>query len=641
MLRTYPLILICILAGNFISAQDFDRLVLAEQTAARSKISFSPQPKTSEYDIYYHRLEWEVDPSVRYIAGTVTTYFTARKGGLDSLYFDLHSDLGVLQTRFEGEPVSHYQDEENHQLIILLPRPLQQGEQDSVSVSYFGVPPSSGFGSFTRDEHNGIPIIWTLSEPYGSRDWWPGKMSLDDKIDSVDVIVRTPPPFRAASLGLLVEEYEEGPFRVYHWKHRYPVTNYLISIAVTDYEVYSDWVPLDDGGQLEVLNYVYPESAEFVMERTPNVIPMIQLYNKLFGIYPFVREKYGHAQFGFGGGMEHQTMSSMGGWSHFLLAHEVAHQWFGNKITCGSWEDIWLNEGIVTYCVGLTYENGLGNKTWRDWIQEQFNKVTEAAGGSVRVDDTTRVRRIFDSRLSYAKGGMLMHMLRWKMGDEAFFSALRNYLNDPELAFGYARTQDLIGHLENTSGLELEEFMADWYEGQGYPSYDIRWEPLATGIRITAGQTTSHPSVPFFEMPIPIQVSGQGQDSVLVLDHQFSGQVFTVDLPFIAESVTWDPDLWILSADNTVRQLITNDREEPLEDKQVRLFPVPASEVLNIQLPLSQAHLDWFDLSGRRIQSMELLSSTHTLSLKGLPKGIYLLRFSGEGWQEEHLFLKE
>ena len=152
-----------------------------------------------------------------------------------------------------------------------------------------------------------------------------------------------------------------------------------------------------------------------------------------------------------GGGMEHTTMSFMGSWSRGLIAHELAHQWFGNKITCGSWEDIWLNEGFATYLDGLVYENFDGQDVFSQWRKAVVNSVTSSPSGSTFVTDTTSVSRIFNSRLSYRKGAMILHMLRYKIGDDNFFQGVKNYLADPTLAYSYAKTEDLQRHLEATS----------------------------------------------------------------------------------------------------------------------------------------------------------------------------------------------
>ena len=250
---------------------------------------------------------------------------------------------------------------------------------------------------------------------------------------------------------------------------------------------------------------MYPEPPPVVRTQAFDVVEVMQLFNRLFGDYPFAREQYGQAQFGWSGGIEHQTMSFVGAFPYELLAHELAHQWFGNRITCGSWEDIWLNEGFATYLSGLCYQY-LRPEWWKLFLAQRMERVTREPGGTVKVDDTESISRIFNNRLSYAKGGMVLHMLRWILGDTAFFNGIRSYLNDPQLQYGYARTTDLQRNLEQASGRTLSWFFEDWYEGEGYPVYDLSWSQESKGLRLKLQQSNAHPADRFFEIPLPVGI---------------------------------------------------------------------------------------------------------------------------------------
>lgn len=606
--------------------KDLSNIIETELKFNQIKIHQRTNRNTSNYDIRYQRLEWQVDPAIRYIKGIITTYFVPSTENFESINFDLRDNMQINEVLFHGKSLSWQQENDN--LQIDLQEALAMGILDSISIDYEGVPASQGFGSFETGTHSGIPVLWTLSEPYGAKTWWPCKQDLNDKIDSVDIIIHTPPGNRAATAGVLIFEEQNSGGATYHWKHKYPIPAYLIGIAVTNYAQFSDFLVLPDGDSIEILNYVYPESvtaAQIQLEKTGEIM---QLYNDLFGIYPFASEKYGHAQFGWGGGMEHQTMSFMGSFSYGLVAHELAHQWFGDKVTCSSWSDIWLNEGFATYLSGLVYEQLGSEQEWTNWKLARINSIVSQPGGSVWVKDTSLVSRIFDGRLSYNKGAYLLHMLRWTMGDEAFYQGVNSYLEDSVLSYGYATTEDLKKHLEIASNRDLSEFFADWFYGEGFPSYLIEWSQDGDKLYLNIRQSTSHPSVDFFEMSLPILVEGQGIDTLLRIDHLANGQDFRIDLPFEVAQLKFDPDLWIISRDNVVESVVTGRKEDDLQSV-LRISPNPLHGDLYVELQNSGHTLnriEIYDLKGTLIYRSSNNGKSRTIQTTDWRDGIYSVR---------------
>ena len=598
------------------------QIVEMEQKA--NKLKFKPPlfNLISDYDISFHRCEWQVDPSQFFIKGVITTYFKPLFSGFDTIQFNLSDSLTVDSVKYHSSSVPFTHSGEL--VSIALPAIIGINVLDSVSVFYQGAPPATGFGSYYTGEHNGVPVMWTLSEPYGASDWWPCKNSLTDKADSIDVIITTPAVYRAASNGILVAEAISGNDKIYHWKERYPIATYLICIAITNYAQYIDYVPFGTTN-VEVLNYVYPEDSATAVTQTVGIIPIMQLFDTLFGLYPFAEEKYGHCQFGWGGGMEHQTFSFMGSFGHELMAHELAHSWFGDKVTCGSWEDIWLNEGFATYLSGLTYEYMFNGEWWMPFLGDRMNKVTSQPGGSVWCDDTTSVGRIFNSRLSYAKGAMILHQLRWIIGDSAFFTACNNYLDDPALAYGFAYTSDVVTHFETSSNQDLTWYFDDWYTGEGFPSYQITWEQIEDTVFLLVDQTQSLPSLSFFELPLPIQFKNGSQDTTLRLLNTYSGEILTAIIPFQADSVIFDPDLWLITKNNSV---ISSIHENELESN-ISIMPNPARDNVTVQFhqPVETINLILLDGNGKVLQKRTENHPNHiNLDISRYPAGIYFLR---------------
>ncbi len=187
--------------------KDTDDIAEMEARAHEHLLQYRTNPYTATYDVKYHRFEWTIDPKVNYIKGKVTTYFVPEQTGFSEINFELSKVMTVSRVQYHGQNLNFSLNADDR-LQIFLPASIAIGTLDSISITYEGAPQRTGFGSFSQTFHNNTPIIWTLSEPYGSKDWWPGKMDLSDKIDSIDVIVRTPKPNRVASNGLLISEID-------------------------------------------------------------------------------------------------------------------------------------------------------------------------------------------------------------------------------------------------------------------------------------------------------------------------------------------------------------------------------------------------------------------------------------------------
>ena len=584
--------------------------------------------QSGNYDVRYYRCCWNINPAVDAISGNVTMYFMPLSP-LDSMQMDVSVSLTVDSVYYHHTKTNFAQQTGD---VLQINFSSTLNALDSVTVFYHGMPPSTGFGSFVQSTHgpNNAPIIWTLSEPYGASDWWPCKNTLTDKADSIDTYITIPPGNKAASNGLLKEIIPNGSNFTYHWKHRHPIAAYLVAQAVTNYSTFLDTAKVQHG-TLPVLYYMYPEDSVTARSSDGQILQIIHYYDSLFIPYAFSDEKYGHAEFGWGGGMEHQTMSFVGGFEIPLLVHELAHQWFGDRVTCGSWHDIWLNEGFAVYCSAISQTTLFGQSFFTGWKVGTMANITSIPNGSVWVDDTTSVTRIFSGRLTYNKGAYLLHMLRWKLGDNLFFQGLRNYLSDPALAYSFSKTIGLQQHLESVSGQSLTNFINQWFYGQGYPSYLVLYNQEANNqLKITINQTTSDNSVPFFEMPVPIQFKGQGKDTIIVFNHTSSGQVFYPNLNFTPDSIFIDPNLEIISAHNRVMEENVYLRSLP----SLVIYPNPATDMVNVQVndfTNFPRTVELYNVLGQKVSSLNPTENAFSVPLYGLANGTYYLKIiSGE-----------
>ena len=595
---------------------------------------------SENFDVKYYRCEWQADPAVHFISGKVTSYYKITIPA-DQIAFDLTDSLEVDSVIQKNSQLSF--SHTNNALTINFASTIVSGSIDSVSIYYHGIPPNSGFGSFVTTAHAGVPVLWTLSEPYGSRDWWPCKNGLDDKTDSIDIIITSPSGYTAASNGLRQSEVINGLNKITHWKHRYPIATYLVCMAVTNYSEFDTSVLIGNTNLL-MQTFCYPESLDLFKLNTPLVLKTLQFYSGIFGNYPFIKEKYGHVQFGWGGGQEHQTSTFIVTPNEGLMSHELAHQWFGDKITCGSWQDIWLNEGFATHLASMDFEAKYPI-TIIPTRKKEIANITSLTGGSVWVDDTTNAHRIFNTRLSYIKGSHLLYMLRWKLGDSVFFKGIRRYFNDSSVAFGFARTIDLKRNLEAVSGIDLKEFFDDWFYGQGYPSYKVRWTQIGNNyVKINLTQTTSDPSVNFFTLPVALQFKNATQQKTIVVNNTFNGEVFFNDIGFTADTVIVDPDYWLITKNNVSQKI--NDQQTG--NNSVQLFPVPFKNNLNVYLQnfnATSAHIKIYDIKGSLLlnENLNLVgSSFNPINTQSFPKGTYIFNLqTDDGFKFVKKILKQ
>ncbi|MBW7951736.1 MAG: M1 family metallopeptidase, partial [Chitinophagaceae bacterium] len=456
---------------------------------------------SDNYAIYYARFLWKINPAIKYIDGVATLYFKTTST-TDSIVLDLSSYLMVDSIKFRNQNIN-YSQKNNNTLTVQFNATLSNAQQDSVSIYYKGIPDNSGFGSFIQTTHNNVPVIWTLSEPFGSKDWFPCRNGLDNKMDSIDIFIVHPSIYKATSNGVLQYEKMDAGFTTTYFKHRYPIASYLIAIAVTNFSVLQNTVQLGNT-TLPFILYIYPENVTDFQNSIQITQNALQLFHTSFGDYPFINEQYGQTQFGWGGGMEHQTNSFVTSPDENLLVHELAHQWFGDKITCSGCQNIWLNEGFATFCANYYFEK-FNTTKFQSLLTSQLNDIVSQPNGSVYVKDTTNVGSIFNARLSYNKAAYILRMLRFNVGDSIFFKALREYLNDSQLKYNFANTNQFKQHVEAVAQQDLSWFFNQWIYGEGYPSFHVSWSQSNNYFaKIKISQTTSHNSVSYYQTLLPL-----------------------------------------------------------------------------------------------------------------------------------------
>jgi aminopeptidase N len=552
------------------------------------------------YDIVFHRIEHSVNPNQNYISGSVTSYFVPDANFGSTIRFDFSHAFTVNAILYHGDTVSY--NLANYVLEIFLQGGPTAGQIDSVRIEYEGVP--GGQSGFVQDYHGplspNVPIIYTNSEPYWSRDWWPCKQSLSDKIDSIDIILTMPQQYKSASNGLIVSDVVDAGKRTTHWKHRYPIVHYLVAYTITNYQFSMQKVEMPNGDSLEIHNYLWPE--DYNNHNTPSdiIIDIMQFYNQKFLPYPYSDEKYGQATWTRNGAMENQTMTFTGNYTTTLMAHELAHHWFGNYVTCGSWPEIWLNESFATFAAAIVLEELFDESDWLNWKTSTITSVTNQLEGSVFVYDTVSASNVFNYRMVYQKGAIMLNMLRWELGDEDFYQGIQNYLLDTAIAHKFASSDQLIQHWEDEGDTSLTGFFADWLYGQGYPQYDVVFnQDNLNQLSVNIQQTTTHPSVEFFEMHVPIRFSGLTEDTILIFHHTVNDQDFMASLGFEVTDAAFDPDKWLLTRYPTINGMTSSFSSKG----QFIIYPNPATKKILINCPGDQPVdlLEIYDASGKLV----------------------------------------
>jgi aminopeptidase N len=595
----------------------------------------------SAYDVKAYHLELAVSNTDTEIGGTAAILVESVRE-MDTLVLQLRDVLTVDQIRLSNDIYS--QDftgkrklsfsRRNDALYLNLDGQVPAGELFQVCITYHGdAGQGSGFFSGVtskQDYDYGFNVTYTLSEPRNARDWFPVKQVLEDKIDSVTFRIRCDSDLMAGSNGLLVSVEEEGQQKVYTWKTAYPMAYYLISFAVADYRDLSFQAPLSEpGDSVQVQNFIYDRDQVLAdwEDEIRKTGPMMQTFSSLLVDYPFHKEKYGHCMAPMGGGMEHQTMTTLQDFDFFLVAHELAHQWFGDHITCGSWQDIWINEGFASYMEYVAGQEILSQEAADAWMNNAMSVALGETRGSVYVpeeqaDDTYRV---FDYGLSYKKGAILLHMIRFILDDDdLFFGILTTYLE--QYGNGNATGNDFQALLEAESGIDFSCFFQQWYYGEGYPHFTVYWEQVGDTLMLRSEQEGTEPSItPFFNIPVEIEARITGSEPVRFrIEQDQPVQTFAVSLEGRVENVIFDPDQNLLHTATVFQDLPSG--------RLYRFGPNPVSGELYVQFPSSGRfeEIRITSLSGREVRKWTDTDNPVTMDLSSLADGPYLLELTNE-----------
>jgi len=595
-----------------------------------------------DYDVNYYDLTLEATNLNTSLIGEVTSKASALST-VDTMWFHFADNMNITGCVING---TSYNSLIRTSGLVQIPlnTPVNAGASIDMTIQYNGVVGSGGgfFSGYSAAENPYNQMVsWTLSEPFGAKEWFPVKEDLTDKIDSVTLTITTPDGTFGGSNGLLQSSTVLSNSKVRNvWKTNYLIDFYLIAFAVADYEEYS-YKMLIPGASDSLLmqNFIYDaeyqgqplvEVAEPYLDQMEE---MTTIFSDKFGMYPFNNEKYGIMMAPMGGGMEHQTMTTQSQISNVALtAHELGHQWWGDHVTCTNWNDIWLNEGFATYseyvyfeAAGLT-SNALGE------LNTNHTTALYSTDGTLYVPDGADEGRIFSGILTYSKGMSVVHMLRYVLGDD-FFPFLKHY--QTENTYGNSTTEEFEALLNAYTGQNLSWFIDEWVYGKGYPQYDVQWKQAADGVLwVDIDEIPS--STDYFSMYVPLRLTFADGSTEDIHFRPTEGQANIFSSYSSNNTITnieLDPDNWLLKGTSTISETFPVGLNELTQ--LVDLVQNPGA-VLKINNSTEQpVQVKVIDVQGKLITTgfLEASKVTTLQATEGLDKGVYFIHVQDQNQQ--------
>lgn len=501
-------------------------------------------PNQYKIDVHKYELFFDLYPEeMMFIAKTILTG-EVKDLSIKTIDINFYDNFEITRLTLNDVETKYKNDDKR----LSIPFDEKFGSEFKLEVNYQGTPKKTGLAGFVFGKRNGISVVYNLSEPNYASSWFPCNDIPFDKT-KMEIHITNDSSMVSVSNGVLVDVSTNGSRKTYHWKTEYPISTYLISVYSSDYEFFSDqYISLDKQDTMSVEYYVLPDKLESAKKDFSSQVKMIEVFAKLFGEYPFVKEKYGIAEFLWSfGAMEHQTISGVssnmiGGNKFFedTFAHELAHQWWGNAVGPKNWNDIWLNEGFSTYSEALYYEAVSGKEALQSTMlskyRDNFSHTLTDPGS------------FLFTRTVYDKGAWVLHMLRWEVGDSSFFKILRNYYETYK--YSNASTQDFKNICEEVSGLNLDKFFDQWILGKGEIELEYKTVIDSLGDGYLTKFFLKQVQAEYDEFHFPLELEIKLKDGSSEFDRYYIESKDTV-LEILSDKypdyVVLDPNSWLLA----------------------------------------------------------------------------------------------
>ena len=540
----------------------------------------------------------------------------------------------------------------NDTLTINLNRTYNPGEILSVKIDY---------------QHNNVDdgafyasggFVFTDCEPEGARKWFPCWDKPSDKA-LVDLTVKVPSIAKCGSNGALIDSTLNGDTLTYHWSSAQPVATYLtVMTAKMNYKldiVY--WHKISNPNDSIQLRFYYNQGED--VSSIESIMPtMTTYYSENYCEHPFQKNGFAtlNSQFAWGG-MENQTLTSLcpGCWYEDIVAHEFAHQWYGDMITCGTWADIWLNEGFATWSEAFWAERTGGYSAYLSTIQSNAtNYFGDNPGWAISVPDwaihTPNVNVLFQWGITYEKGACALHQIRYMLGDSVFFHMMQSYCADTTLKFKSATIADYNAEVNAVTGQNYDWYFTDWIYQPNHPVYQnhYNFEDLGNGhwnVNFQAAQSQTNPA--FFRMLLNVKIKfADNSDTSIRFMNNYNTQDYTWTFSKQPVQFFFDPDDEIVLKEGSTALGIP----EPVKIEGFHLYqniPNPVTGTTKIVYELnkdSQVRLDITDISGKIISTpLNAFKSTGKYSVdidcSYLAPGVYYYRMKAGDFSQTRKML--
>jgi len=519
----------------------------------------------------------------------------------------VNTSLQIDSVRKAGVSFTHLNDT----LKIMLNRTYVPGEVATVRISY----------KHLNITDNAFYVsggyVFTDCPPEGARKWFPCWDKPYDKAQT-DIRVKVPATVLLGSTGYLADSTKVADTIYYRWISENPVATYLVTISskiTWDLDVIYWTKPGTPPEQIPMRFYhrstENPSYIESIMG------DMNDFYSEKFGVYP--HEKVGFATLNNTfpwGGMENQSMVNLctNCWDEDLIAHEHAHQWFGDLITCGTWADIWLNEGFGTFCYPLWKEYKQGYASYKSQINSYANYyLSHNPGWPIYNPEwaihTPGIDTLYHTAIIYNKGACVLHMLRYVLGDSLFFNVMNSYGTDTNYMFKYAVTTDFIAKVNEVSGEDMTWFFDQWVYAPDHPEYYNeygfqalgcdKWNVIFTTNQIQTGTV-------FFKMPVELKVIfADNTDTTVTFMNDSNQQTFMFIVQKEPVSLIFDPDREIVIKQATT--VLGMNEAVPMQALLGQNIPNPAQGITRIPYEIKEkmkVTLSLTDSFGRTIATL-------------------------------------